>query len=62
MFNSNKAMQHQIAKASVELEAARLLSYNAARLQDANKPSVKKATMAKYYATEVNILKFYRML
>ena len=53
---SYKAMQHQMAKASVEIEAARLLGYNAARLLDENKHCIREASMAKYYATEVNDL------
>ena len=46
-------MQHQIAEASVQVEAARLLTYNAARLCTQNKNYVKEAAMAKYYACEV---------
>ena len=36
-----------------ELEAARLLVYNAARLVDAKKDVMKEAAMAKYYASEI---------
>ena len=46
-------MQHQIALLATEIEAARLLTYNAARLRDAKLPFVKQAAMAKYYASEV---------
>ena len=46
-------MQHQIASLATEIEAARLLTYNAARLRDANLPFVKEAAMAKLYASEV---------
>lgn len=46
-------MQHQIASLATEIEAARLLTYNAARLRDAKLPFVKQAAMAKLYASEV---------
>ncbi|EDV19266.1 uncharacterized protein TRIADDRAFT_33900 [Trichoplax adhaerens] len=48
-----QAMQHQIAEATVQVEAARLLAYNAARLHECNMPYVKEAAMAKYYSTEM---------
>jgi alkylation response protein AidB-like acyl-CoA dehydrogenase len=38
---------------AVDVEAARLLVYNAARLRDAGLPFVKEAAMAKYYASEI---------
>lgn len=44
-------MQHQIARAVTEVETARLLVYNTARLVDAGLPYVKEAAMAKYYAS-----------
>ena len=46
-------MQHQISKIASEIEAAKLLVYNAARLKEANKPFIKEAAMAKYYTSEV---------
>ncbi len=46
-------MQHQIASLATEIEAARLLTYNAARLRDAKLPFVKQAAMAKLFASEV---------
>lgn len=46
-------MQHQIAQVATQLEAARLLTYNAARLAETGKPYIKEASMAKYYAAEV---------
>lgn len=49
-------MQHQIAEAATQLEASRLLVYNAARLLDQKKPIAKEAAIAKYYATEVELL------
>lgn len=48
-----QSMQHQIATIATEIEAARLLTYNAARLQEAGVPFVKEAAMAKFYASEV---------
>ncbi|CAF1245718.1 unnamed protein product [Rotaria sp. Silwood1] len=48
-----QAMQHQIASLATEIEAARLLTYNAARLRDAKLPFVKEAAMAKLYASEL---------
>eukprot|EP00795_Rhopilema_esculentum_P015547 gene15547-6811_t len=48
-----QSMQHQVAYASTQLEAARLLTYNAARLKEAGMPFVKEAAMAKLYAAEV---------
>lgn len=47
-------MNHQIASLATEIEAARLLTYNAARLRDAKLPFIKEAAMAKLYASEVN--------
>ncbi|KAK5971719.1 hypothetical protein GCK32_006944 [Trichostrongylus colubriformis] len=48
-----QGMQHQIAQVAVEIEAARLLVYNAARMKDNNIPFVKEAAMAKLYASQV---------
>ncbi|XP_020292510.1 short/branched chain specific acyl-CoA dehydrogenase, mitochondrial [Pseudomyrmex gracilis] len=49
---SFQAMQHQIAEVATELECARLLVYNAARLLEAKKDVMKQAAMAKLYASE----------
>ena len=38
---------------ATEIEAARLLVYNAARLRDAGLPFVKEAAMAKLYASDI---------
>ena len=46
-------MQHQVAHAATQLEAARLLTYNAARLKEAGLPFIKEAAMAKLYSAEV---------
>ncbi|XP_067996560.1 short/branched chain specific acyl-CoA dehydrogenase, mitochondrial isoform X4 [Melanerpes formicivorus] len=51
-----QGMQHQIAQVATQLEAARLLTYNAARLAEAGQPIIKEASMAKYYAAEVATL------
>jgi short-chain 2-methylacyl-CoA dehydrogenase len=48
-----QAVQFDLARMATEVEAARLLVYNAARLRDAGLPFVKEAAMAKYYAAEV---------
>lgn len=50
-----QAVQHQIAQAATELEAAKLLVYNAARLNDAGKPFLKEAAMAKLFSTELAV-------
>lgn len=51
-----QGMQHQIAHVATQLEAARLLTYNAARLKEAGRPFIKEACMAKYFASEVATL------
>ncbi|KAI8884064.1 acyl-CoA dehydrogenase NM domain-like protein [Backusella circina FSU 941] len=48
-----QAMQHQYAQIAVEIEAARLLTYNAARLKEEGKSFVKEAAMAKLYSSQV---------
>ncbi|HWB83631.1 MAG TPA: acyl-CoA dehydrogenase [Bryobacteraceae bacterium] len=48
-----QGVQFQLARMSTELEAARLLVYNAARLRDAGMPFLSEAAMAKYYSSEV---------
>jgi alkylation response protein AidB-like acyl-CoA dehydrogenase len=50
---SFQAVQHQIARAATELEAARLLVYNAARLRDAGLPFLTEAAMCKIFSSEV---------
>ncbi|NXW24533.1 ACDSB protein, partial [Circaetus pectoralis] len=51
-----QGMQHQIAQVATQLEAARLLTYNAARLAETGRPFIKEASMAKYYTAEVATL------
>jgi butyryl-CoA dehydrogenase/short/branched chain acyl-CoA dehydrogenase len=48
-----QGVQFELAKMATELEAARLLVYNAARLRDAGLPFVTEAAMAKFYSSEV---------
>lgn len=47
-----QGVQFQLAQMHIEVEAARLLVYNAARLKDAGAEFVKQAAMAKYYASQ----------
>jgi alkylation response protein AidB-like acyl-CoA dehydrogenase len=47
-----QGVQFQIARMATEIEAARLLVYNAARLKDAGQPFLQEAAMAKLYASE----------
>ncbi|RMC11291.1 hypothetical protein DUI87_11410 [Hirundo rustica rustica] len=51
-----QGMQHQIAQVATQLEAARLLTYNAARLAETGRPAIKEASMAKYFTAEVATL------
>jgi short/branched chain acyl-CoA dehydrogenase len=48
-----QAVQFLIAELATEIEAARLLTYNAARLRDVKLPFVKEAAMAKLFASRV---------
>jgi alkylation response protein AidB-like acyl-CoA dehydrogenase len=50
-INQFQGVQFQLAELATELEAARLLVYNAARLKDAGLPFVKEAAMAKLYSS-----------
>ena len=50
-INNFQAIQFQLAEMAVEIEATRLLVYNAARLKDAGKPFLKEAAMAKLYSS-----------
>src|SRR6266581_4510255 len=49
--NQFQGVQFQLAEMATELEAARLLVYNAARMKDAGQNFVKEAAMAKLYAS-----------
>ncbi len=48
-----QAVQHQLARAAMELEAARLTVYNAARLRDAGRPFLTEAAICKIFSSEV---------
>jgi butyryl-CoA dehydrogenase/short/branched chain acyl-CoA dehydrogenase len=48
-----QALQFQLARLATEVEAARLMTYNAARLKDAGKPYIKEAAMTKYFCSQV---------
>jgi len=48
-----QGVQFQIAQAATDLEAARLMVYNAARLKDAGKPFLREAAMAKLFSSQV---------
>ena len=48
-----QGMQFQIAQAAIEIEAARLLTYNAARRKEEGKNFTKEAAMAKFYSSQV---------
>jgi alkylation response protein AidB-like acyl-CoA dehydrogenase len=48
-----QAVQFQLAQAATELEAARLMVYNAARLKDAGMEYTQNAAMAKLFSSQV---------
>jgi len=48
-----QGVQFELAKMATEVEAARLLVYNAARLKDAGVPFQTEAAMAKYFSSEI---------
>ncbi|MCA1607809.1 MAG: acyl-CoA dehydrogenase family protein, partial [Acidobacteria bacterium] len=48
-----QAVQFQLAQVASELEGARLMVYNAARLKDAGHPFTKEAAMAKLFSSQV---------
>jgi len=48
-----QAMQFQLAEMATQIEAAKLLVYNAARLKDAKREFRKEAAMAKYFTSQV---------
>jgi alkylation response protein AidB-like acyl-CoA dehydrogenase len=48
-----QGIQFQIAQMATEIEATRLMVYNAARLKDAGLPFVKEAAMAKLFSSQV---------
>lgn len=48
-----QGLQFQYAQLATQIEAARLMVYNAARLKDAGQPFVKQAAMAKLFSSQV---------
>ena len=48
-----QGVQFQVARAATDLEAARLMVYNAARLRDAGEPFLKEAAMCKIFSSEM---------
>jgi alkylation response protein AidB-like acyl-CoA dehydrogenase len=48
-----QGVQFDLAEMAVDVEAARLMVYNAARLRDAGLPFVTEAAMCKYFASQV---------
>jgi len=52
-INSFQGLQFQLAEMAVDIEAARLLTYNAARLKDEGKPFLKEAAICKLYTSRV---------
>ncbi len=50
-----QAVQFQIAELAAEIEAAKLLVYNAGRLLESGRPFLAQAAMAKYYASEMAV-------
>jgi butyryl-CoA dehydrogenase/short/branched chain acyl-CoA dehydrogenase len=48
-----QGVQFDLAQMAIDVEAARLMVYNAARLRDARLPFVTEAAMAKYFASQV---------
>ena len=52
-IGSFQGVQFQLAQMRIELEAARLMVFNAARLKDAGEDFIESAAMAKYYSSKV---------
>ncbi len=52
-IGSFQGVQFQLAEMATEVEAARLLVYNAARLKDAGQPFLTQAAMAKLFSSEM---------
>jgi len=48
-----QAIQFQLAETATQIEASRLMVYNAARLKDAQQDFLKEAAMAKYFSSQV---------
>jgi short/branched chain acyl-CoA dehydrogenase len=48
-----QGVQFELAEMAVDVEASRLLTYNAARLRDSGQPFLTEAAMAKYFASQI---------
>jgi len=48
-----QGIQFQLAESATQIEAARLMVYNAARLKDSGEAFLKEAAMAKYFSSQV---------
>ena len=48
-----QGVQFDLAEMATQVEAARLLTYNAARLREAGRPFLTEAAMAKYYSSQI---------
>ncbi len=48
-----QTVQFQLAEMATEIEAGRLMVYNAARLKDSGQPFQQQAAMAKYYCSQI---------
>ncbi|MGA2887173.1 MAG: acyl-CoA dehydrogenase [Terracidiphilus sp.] len=48
-----QAVEFALAEMATEIEAARLMVYNAARLKDAGKPFLREAAMTKFFVSQV---------
>ena len=48
-----QGVQFELAEMATQIEAARLMVYNAARLRDAGLPFVTQAAMAKYFCSTI---------
>jgi alkylation response protein AidB-like acyl-CoA dehydrogenase len=48
-----QGIQFELAEMAVDVEATRLMVYNAARLHDAGRPFITQAAMCKFYASQV---------
>lgn len=53
MIAEFQAVHFTLAEMAIEIEAAKLMVYNAARLKDAGKPFVREAAMCKYFVSQV---------
>ncbi|HUA82323.1 MAG TPA: acyl-CoA dehydrogenase [Bryobacteraceae bacterium] len=53
LISEFQGVQFDLAEMAVDVEAARLMVYNAARLRDAGQPFLSEAAMCKYFASQV---------